>query len=157
MFSLRCHVTTFPISRQSQIIFSHTGRSRRKLLDIPWFVSGAITPLCLTWRIAEGSNVQRNFQRIPKDHCFDSGEPCLLINPPSEIELILSPYAIWNKAILCQEGKINMCVVVPNDDVSGEKLKNWSAASSFYDRFTIPSEPKKLSQEIPMALMITFT
>ena len=35
VFSLRCHVTTFPISRQSQIIFSHTGRSSPSLLRNP--------------------------------------------------------------------------------------------------------------------------
>ena len=35
VFSLRCHVTTFPISRQSQIIFSHTGRSS----SLDWILS----------------------------------------------------------------------------------------------------------------------
>ena len=36
MFSLWCRVTTFPISRQSQIIFSHTGRSSWVRLGYFW-------------------------------------------------------------------------------------------------------------------------
>ena len=45
VFSLRCQVTTFPISRQSQIIFSHTGRSSRKILRL--LLRTCITLICL--------------------------------------------------------------------------------------------------------------
>ena len=182
VFLLRCHVTTFPISRHhSQIIFSHTGRSSKvsSLLDIPWFVSGVITTLYLTWRIAERSSEQRNFQQFPKisfNLCFD-----LRWNPRS-MQLFTTKY-ISAKSFLerivflicqcdisrlrvnfisiCHLGSPDWCFdkanvireKVPCAIQMRSKIEKLISELVLWSIYDTLRGPKK----IPMALMITFT